>query len=212
MICISISEKSIEKCISLLEKVELAEIRLDLNDFGDEEIEKVFSCRRRLVATCRPGKYPKEIRFEKLKKAIVSGATYVDIEYEAPEEYQRNLMTYAHQHECYVIFSYHNYELTPELEELEKIMQGSFSMGCDVVKIATLVRVNRDNSKILSLYKSPGRLIAFGMGDLGKITRIVAPFLGAEFTYAAMDVGEPTAPGQIRYTQLKEFIASIQQI
>ena len=81
-----------------------------------------------------------------------------------------------------------------------------------MAKIVTLVRVNRDNSKILSLYKNPGRLIAFGMGDLGKITRIVAPFLGAEFTYAAMDEGDPTAPGQIRYSRLKEFIASIQQI
>jgi len=111
-----------------------------------------------------------------------------------------------------VILSYHNYEETPELEELETIIKNCFAQGCDVVKIVTLVRVNRDNSKILSLYRHPGRLIAFGMGDLGKITRIVAPFLGAEFTYAAMDEGDSTAPGQIRYTLLKEFIASIQQI
>lgn len=212
MICISIPEKNIDKCLELVEKSELCEIRLDLTEFGNTEIEKVFSCRKRLVATCRTGKFPREVRLEKLKQAIRCGATYVDIEYEASEEYKHELISYAHSHECYVIISYHNYELTPELEELENILGNCYAQGCDVAKIATLIRVNRDNSKILSLYKNPGRLIAFGMGDLGKITRIVAPFLGAEFTYAAMDEGESTAPGQIRYSRLMDFIASIQQI
>jgi 3-dehydroquinate dehydratase-1 len=212
MICVSISEKNVEKCLSFIEKAEISEIRLDMTEFGNDEIEKIFSCRKRLIATCRPLKYTPEKQLDVLKMAIRYGATYVDIEYEAPDEYKQELIDYAHHHECYVIISYHNYELTPELEELEQIMKNCFNQGCDIAKIVTLVRVNRDNSKLLSLYKSPGRLIAFGMGDLGKITRIVAPFLGAEFTYAAMDEGDPTAPGQIRYTRLKEFIASIQQI
>ncbi|MBN1416524.1 MAG: type I 3-dehydroquinate dehydratase [Bacteroidales bacterium] len=212
MICVSICEKDIQKCLAIIEKTEISEIRLDMTEFGDDEIEKVFSCRKRLIATCRPIKYSPERQMEILKKAIQCGATYVDIEYEAPDEYKQELIDYAHHHECYVIISYHNYEMTPEVEELEQIMKNCFAQGCDVAKIVTLVRVNRDNSKLLSLYKSPGRLIAFGMGDLGKITRIVAPFLGAEFTYAAMDEGEPTAPGQIRYTRLKDFIGSIQQI
>jgi 3-dehydroquinate dehydratase I len=212
MICVSICDKDIDKCLAIIEKSEVSEIRLDLTGFGDEEIERIFSRRKRLIATCRPLVYSPDKQLEILKKAVRSGATYVDIEYEAPEEYKQELIDYAHHHECYVIISYHNYEMTPELEELESIMKNCFIQGCDVAKIVTLVRVNRDNSKILSLYKGPGRLIAFGMGDLGKITRIVAPFLGAEFTYAAMDEGEPTAPGQIRYSRLKEFIASIQQI
>jgi len=212
MICVSVCEKNIEKCLAIIEKTEISEIRLDLTGFGDDEIEKVFSCRKRLIATCRPLKYSPDRQMEILKLAIRCGATYVDIEYESPDEYKQELIDYAHHHECYVIISYHNFEMTPEVEELEQIMKGCFAQGSDIAKIVTLVRVNRDNSKILSLYKSPGRLIAFGMGDLGKITRIVAPFLGAEFTYAAMDEGDPTAPGQIRYTRLKEFIASIQQI
>lgn len=212
MICVSICEKNIEKCLAIVEKNEISEIRLDLTGFGDDEIEKVFSCRKRLIATCRPLKYSPDRQMEILKTAIRYGATYVDIEYESPDEYKQELIDYAHHHECYVIISYHNFESTPEVEELERIMKDCFTQGCDIAKIVTLVRVNRDNSKLLALYKNPGRLIAFGMGDLGKITRIVAPFLGAEFTYAAMDDGDPTAPGQIRYSRLKEFIASIQQI
>ena len=212
MICVSIAEKNLEKCISSLEKVEIAEIRIDLTEFTNDEISQVFSQRKKLIATCRPGKYNDAGRTEKLKIAIESGATFVDIEYEAPDEYRNQLLDYAHCHQCDVIISYHNYEETPELDELENIMENCFKKGGDLAKIATHVNFNRDNSKIFSLYKAPGRLIAIGMGDLGKISRIVAPFLGAEFTYASLDESVTTAPGQISYTKLNKFILDIQQI
>jgi 3-dehydroquinate dehydratase-1 len=50
------------------------------------------------------------------------------------------------------------------------------------------------------------------MGELGKISRIVAPFLGAEFTYASLSDEDATAPGQISYTRLNQFFIDIQQI
>lgn len=212
MICASLAEKNPEICCSLLEKVDMAEIRLDLTEFTGDGINKVFSQRKKLIATCRPGKYSDNERMEKLKTAIAAGATFVDIEYEAPAEYRNQLIEFAHGHQCDVIISYHNFDRTPELPELEEIMLNCFEKGGDLAKIATLIKVNRDNSKILSLYKAPGRLIAIGMGDLGKISRIVAPFLGAEFTYASPDGGMETAPGQISYSRLDKFIREIQKI
>jgi 3-dehydroquinate dehydratase I len=212
MICVSIAEKDIEKCIKSLEKIEIAEIRIDLAEFNNDEIRKVFSLRKKMIATCRPGKIRDEERAEMLKVAIESGATFVDIEYEAPDDYRNDMIRFAHSHQCDVIISYHNYDKTPELEELENIVQNCYEMGADLAKIATHVNVNRDNSKILSLYKEPGRLVAIGMGDLGRISRIVAPFLGAEFTYASLNDMEATAPGQISYEKLNQFILEIQQI
>jgi 3-dehydroquinate dehydratase-1 len=212
MICVSIAEKDLEKCIRSLEKIAIAEIRIDLAEFNNDEIRKVFSLRKKMIATCRPGKIRDEERTEMLKIAIESGSTYVDIEYEAPEAYRYDMIGFAHSHQCDVIISYHNYERTPELEELETIVQNCYEMGADIAKIATHINVNRDNSKILSLYKAPGRLVAIGMGDLGKISRIVAPFLGAEFTYASLNEAETTAPGQISYEKLNQFILEIQQI
>jgi len=212
MICASIAEKDVEKCIESLEKVEMAEIRIDLAEYSNEEIRRVFSLRKKTIATCRPGKIREEERVEMLKIAIESGATYVDIEYEASPEYKNDLIDYAHKHQCDVIISYHNVDKTPELDELETIVHDCYAQGADLAKIATHVNVNRDNSKILSLYKAPGRLVAIGMGDLGRISRIVAPFLGAEFTYASLNEGEATAPGQISYDRLNQFIMQIQQI
>jgi 3-dehydroquinate dehydratase-1 len=50
------------------------------------------------------------------------------------------------------------------------------------------------------------------MGELGKISRIVAPFLGAEFTYASLTDDNATAPGQISYQRLNKYILEIMQI
>ena len=212
MICVSIGEQDINKCISYLNRVEIAEIRLDLTGFNTEEIERIFSTKKKLIATCRPGKYNDKERTNLLHTAIKAGASFVDIEYESSDQYRNDLMKFAHQSHSEVIISYHNFDYTPPLHELEKIMNDCFKMGGDVAKIATMVNVNRDNSKILSLYKAPGRLVAIGMGELGKISRIIAPFLGAEFTFASLDEGDSTAPGQIKYTKLNEFIMKIQEI
>jgi 3-dehydroquinate dehydratase-1 len=212
MICVSLAEKDPKVCLEILEKIEMAEIRIDLTESSDEDIRKIFSSRKKLIATCRPGKYSQPERIHKLKLAIESGATFVDIEYEAEVDFRNALIEFAHLRQCDVIISYHNYEKTPELDELEQIMHNCFEQGADMAKIATLIKVNRDNSKILSLYKAPGRLVAIGMGELGKISRIVAPFLGAEFTYASLTDDNITAPGQISYKRLNKYILEIMQI
>ena len=76
-----------------------------------------------------PEKSGTEERTEMLKIAIESGATYVDIEYEAPDDYRNDMIEFAHSHQCDVIISYHNYERTPELDELEKIVHNCFEHG-----------------------------------------------------------------------------------
>jgi 3-dehydroquinate dehydratase-1 len=212
MICVSLTEKNPDVCLEILEKVEMAEIRIDLAELSDKDIIKIFSSRKKLIATCRPGKYSQSERMYKLRLAIKSGATFVDIEFEAEPDFREAIIEFAHARQCDVIISYHNYEITPELDELETIMNKCFESGADIAKIATMVKVNRDNSKILSLYKAPGRLIAIGMGELGKISRIVAPFLGAEFTYASLSDENATAPGQINYKRLNKFILEIMKI
>lgn len=210
MICIAISDKDYEKCLDVLSKTDMAEIRLDLTLFNDEQIKQIFSLKKKLIATYRPNGKSNEERMSILKTAIEAGASYVDIEYEAPDAFRDELVKFAHQNNCDVIVSYHNFDFTPDCEDLEKIMWDCFRKGADVAKVVTMVKKNVDNSKLFSLYKNPGRLVAFGMGNLGKITRIVAPFLGAEFTFASMEEGLETAPGQIVHTSLRSLIRQIE--
>jgi 3-dehydroquinate dehydratase-1 len=212
MICVAISDTDFEKCLSMLKKTDMAEIRLDLTQFSEEQIRHLFSLQKKLIATYRPLEGKEEERMEQLKTAIEAGADYVDIEFESADEYRNEIIAFAHKHNCDVIISYHNYDCTPGLDHLRKIVAESFQKDADVIKIATMVRTNNDNASILSLYNIPGRVVAFGMGNLGKITRIVAPFLGAEFTYAAMDEGTETAPGQIKYSIMKSAIQQIENL
>jgi 3-dehydroquinate dehydratase I len=209
MICVAISDKDYRKCISVLTEVEMAEIRLDLTEYDEETIDLVFGQEIPLVATCRPDKMTEKEQYIKLRRAIEAGAKYVDIEIEANKEQREALVEVARKNNCKVIISYHNYTETPGLRELFNIVDECFNKGADVAKVATMVNSNSDNARLLSLYSEPKPIVAIGMGELGKISRIIAPLLGAEFTFAAEDLGEATAPGQISYSKMKALLDSI---
>lgn len=212
MVCVAISEKNVRKCLELLDHVEMAEIRLDLTEFGLDEIKTVFSHPTTTIATCRPDKMGKSEQLKRLTASIEAGANYVDIEIEADEDLRNLLISKAHKFNCKVIISYHNYDLTPGLRELAKVVDDCFKLGADIAKLATFSKSKADNARLLSLYNNEKPVVALGMGETGKITRIIAPLLGAEFTFAAMDEGLATAPGQITYTNLKTILDQLNQI
>jgi 3-dehydroquinate dehydratase-1 len=211
MICICIGEPAVEFCKKILvdPDVEMAEIRLDGAGLTPVEIQTVFSLHSRLIATCRPGKHTRDERAKILTTAIEAGAAFVDLEIEADPAFRNELIQTARDQECRVILSYHNFENTPDRKELEAIVDQCFSAGADIVKVACQVHSMSDCIRILSLYNhpeinhkndTPGELrqiIAVGMGEKGKITRVAAPFLGAPFTYASILRGLETAPGQL---------------
>ncbi|MBI4646581.1 MAG: type I 3-dehydroquinate dehydratase [Bacteroidia bacterium] len=205
MICVSIAEKDIKKCLTMMHKVDLAEIRLDLTTFTFEEIKQIFSASLRLIATCRPGRYSEIQRSEILLTAVKNGAAFVDIETEASEQYKKNIILTAKKNKCKIMVSYHNYESTPDEDTLQKIIKNGFRQGADIMKIACRVNVIPDCATLFSLYRCQKPLIAIGMGALGRITRIAAPYLGAPFTYASFEEGKETADGQIDFKTLKHF-------
>ena len=72
-----------------------------------------------------------------------------------------------------------------------------------IIKIATMVFSDTDTDRLRKLYDRPEPIIAIGMGEKGKITRIRACEWGAPFTYAAPYPDELTAPGQLCYQEMK---------
>lgn len=204
MICVAISDKNPKKCIEILSKVEMAEIRLDLTGYDNKTITKVFSAGTSCIATCRPDKMGLDNQYEALKTAMESGAAYVDIEIEAPKEQQEKLIKVAKANNTRIIISYHNYDETPSIDELHKIVNDCFIMGADVAKLAVQANSQQDAAKVLSLYSADKPVVALAMGDYGKISRLMAPMLGAEFTFASTDEGVGTAPGQITYSKMIE--------
>ncbi len=203
MICVSIANISFDECLTLLRKQEpeMAEIRLDQLDFTPEEVTTLFALPHIFIATHRPGDIDETERRQSLIAAINAGAAYVDLEVESDPDFIERVIMAARKNCSRIIISYHNYDDTPPKDELENIVAECFKMGGQIAKIACQVNKPADAARLLSLYDAPNaenkRLVAVGMGRLGKITRAAIPLLGAPFTFASMGAGKETAPGQM---------------
>jgi len=215
MICTSIGKTSFRECLDLLEPIEFAEIRLDLVDFTLSEIGTIFSLPKTFIATCRPGRHTVEQRTTMLRAAIQAGSGYLDLDSEEPAAFREPLQEEAVRAGWRLILSYHNFERTPTRNALEKIVEQCFNEGADIAKIACQVQSASDSARILSLYdRSDGRrnaLLAIGMGKKGSWTRIVAPFLGAPFTFAAVNDQLATAGGQFDRATLETIYRLIRK-
>ena len=206
MICLSIGKASVEECLEIIKDSELSEIRLDLNIYHEEDIKKIFSSGANLIATCREGKYNNEERKDLLSKAIEFGAKYIDVELTCDLAMKDHVINVAKESDCKVIISYHNYEKCPTREHMIDIINRCFDGKADIAKIVAKVNSVQDNVSIMSLYDTGREIIALGMGELGRITRIAAPFFGAQFTYAYPKGMRRTAHGQFSEEKIKEII------
>jgi 3-dehydroquinate dehydratase I len=181
--CVTISEKNIDTAIAIASRFQIAEVRLDLCDFDYEKIQLIFSSHSNLIATCRENHGANSARIERLKHAIALGAAYIDLEYEMETKDRMELVQLAKESRVKTIISHHNFEKTDSIEEFRKIIESSFDMGADYVKLATKVHTKEDSSRIVQLYGEYKNIIAFGLGEQAKFTRMTCLFLGAPFTY-----------------------------
>lgn len=205
-LCLSIANQSFDACKAWLKQVELAELRLDLLDFTNVELAELLSLDTSIVATCRFGNKSIPNRKEILKLAIDLGVDFVDIEIDADPDFVAEILEYAQRKQCKVILSYHNFEKTPGLDQLQNIIQEARLKHPDYVKLATLTQSSKDNANILKLYENHDHLIAFGMGEIGRSTRIDCLKLGARFTYVSGKSGAETAAGQFTYKEMRTIL------
>ena len=209
MVCVSIIESKIDKCIEILQQCEMAELRLDKIQPKLSEIQKLLKFDIPIIATCRSEKYNDEQRFEILKIAAKNGAAYIDIEIESTEDYCEKLKEIARKNNCKIIISYHNFEKTPDINELKNIIEQAKKHNADLIKIVTTAQTNNDVIRLLSLYETEKNIIAFAMGELGKSSRIESFKLGAPFIYAAFEEGQESAAGQMSMLQVNEILKDL---
>lgn len=213
MICVSIAERSAGECLKALAGLTFAEIRMDkIQLLAIKDVHDIFSVGMDLIATCRPGAFSEDERKRFLIAAIEAGASYVDIEADSDGSFKREVIERAQSRSCRVIVSFHDHEKTPEREELLGIVSLCFDSGGDIAKIACKVNSERDNARLLGLLDSGRDIIVIGMGEKGRITRIVAPLLGSPFTYAAPVRGRETAGGQLDRETMERYLRMLSGI
>lgn len=104
------------------------------------------------------------------------------------------------------IVSYHDFQWTPPVEELHRVIEQAQEHG-SIVKVSTMIRSEEDLAVIKSLlqvtWKRP--LCVIGMGDGWSQTRIELARLGSCLTYGYLD--QPAAPGQISAAELAARLA-----
>ena len=117
MICTSIQHKTYPQILDILNapEVEMAEIRLDLCELSDEEIEDLFGCSDTpLVATCRFGALPWEEVERRLSLAVSAGARFADLEIEAPASVSKRFQKLCRINGTEIIRSFHDFDSTPD--------------------------------------------------------------------------------------------------
>jgi 3-dehydroquinate dehydratase type I len=146
-----------------------------------------------------------------LTKAVALGSGYVDLEIRTGENLINNLKKTieTYQGRTQLILSYHNLARTPSLTDLRKKVEEGHRAGADIIKIVPYAEKMEDNLKALALIpyarKRGLEIITFCMGASGKISRIMAPFLGSYLSYASLSRGEESAPGQMTVGEMKHI-------
>ena len=194
----------------------------EIDELFTADVPLVATCRISEVAAADPSladlpEQGREIRAmqiaeKKLIRAIEAGARFVDVELEAQKQMSKRVRGAAHESGTVFIRSYHDFEGTDSLEALKAVVEKCVYHGADMVKIVTMAHCQADVDKVMALYSwvheekasgndrigalADGGLIAFCMGEAGRMSRLDALRHGAPYTYAALSAEESAASGQ----------------
>ena len=212
-----------------LDRCTLTEKQID--ELFSADVPLVATCRISEVAATEPslqlpGLTPQSIEIKamqiaerKLIRAIEAGARYVDVELEAQKQMSKRVRQAAHENGTIFIRSYHDFEGTDSCEALKAIIEKCVYHGADMVKIVTTAHSQADTDRVLGLYEwcrtysderisslADGGLIAFCMGEAGRLSRLDCLKAGAPYTYAALTEEDAAAPGQWPVDEMKKAV------
>ena len=215
-LCIPIVETTVGKALIAIKKAnrlaDLIELRVDY--LKNARLALLLQDRKKpLIVTNRRkeegGQYRGEERkrLSVLQEAIHLGADYIDLELATQKSWLQDLL--RNKRETKVILSFHDFRRTPSLKELQRISWQMIQLGADVIKIVPFARSWEDNLSILSLFpfakEKRQKIVAFCMGEKGKLSRIFSPLFGAAWTYASLNRSRTSAPGQLTVQEIKDI-------
>ena len=214
--CASVAEKTPKRVkqtlAKALKKSDYAEIRFDfLNpNLVPDALQQIKKDLRKCVCTLRPvsegGKFSgsEKNRISIMKLIAEYNPFLLDIELNSLSK-NKNLQRYLKSTGTDILVSWHSFKQTPGISVLKKKL-AQMKKFSNNIKIVTMAKSVNDATRVLSLYKNNNtKLIAFSMGNYGRISRILCLFLGSPYTYASL--GKPIAPGQFSVDEVKSIFA-----
>lgn len=230
-ICVSVCAETAGELIEQIKRAkdlaDVIEIRFDYLKNIEHLIWGQIKCFRQqfkgnLLATFRPKNKgqggQKELSLEERNNfwnysAVDESVDWIDFEYDFRLDNQKK---YFRSTVKKIIWSFHAFNIVPNennltsiFSELSELTINKYSgKGFDVLKLAVATKDITDSISIWKLLKKAKldhrQIIPIAMGESGKWTRILGLAHGALMTYAALDDGKETAPGQISARDLIE--------
>ena len=215
-ICVSVCAESTDQVLNRIHRAETAgadviEIRFDcLEELAG--FESLIDCLPEIPATYLFTFRPKEQgghRETTLRDRLkfwerahqVKRETYFLVDYEF------DLLLRLQPDGERLIYSYHDFQGTPgDLEERIETFSG---LSGATLKVAVMANDICDTVRLWQIFekaKDQGRrMIPIAMGEAGKWTRVLGLAHGASITYASLESGSQTAPGQISVDDLNNL-------
>ena len=217
--CVSIAEKTPRRLKQVvkkaLKKSDYVELRFDFlkPEKVPEALELVKNDLKKSVCTLRPksegGKFSgtEKERIAILKLIAEYNPFLLDIEFNSLKK-NKSLVNYLKKTKTPVLVSWHDFKKTPSVPSLNKMLN-QMAKFSENIKIVTSAKKAEDPAHVLSLYARVSKinLIAFAMGDFGRISRILCLYLGSPFTYVSL--GKAIAPGQFNLTEVKSIVGKL---
>ncbi len=215
-ICVSVPPRTVAEAAELVEKAErqhadFIEIRLDNLEKHGDLADIAHSSNTPLIATNRSIRYQGKFQGNETERkrilldAAKNGFEYVDVELDAPK--LKEIVGSLRKMGVKPIISFHEFNETPKLSQLNKVLRKEVQNGAYICKIVTTAKLVEDNLTVLDLLSKAckiARVVCFSMGDLGKPSRLLSPLFGGFFTMASLRSEKKTALGQLTIQEMRK--------
>ena len=234
-ICVPIVEKTRAEIIKAAEEIKT--LPADLVEWRADWFEQVFEAEvvfdvlqelRRILGelpllfTFRTKKEggEKEIDekyYRTLNQLVVESglADLIDVEVFIGDDIVNDLVRTAHENGVKVIGSNHDFEKTPEKDEIIRRLCRMQEMEVDLPKIAVMPREKEDVLTLLAATEEMNRkyadrpIITMSMAGDGVISRLCGEVFGSALTFGA--AGQASAPGQIGVKELRQILTVLHE-
>ncbi|MGO1043376.1 type I 3-dehydroquinate dehydratase [Clostridioides difficile] len=134
----------------------------------------------------------------------------IDVELFMGDEIVNEIVEFAHEKEVKVVMSNHDFNKTPEKEEIISRLCKMQKLGADLPKIAVMPQNERDVLVLLTATNEMVRvyadrpIITMSMAGMGVISRLCGEIFGSSLTFGAAK--KVSAPGQISVEELNSIL------
>ena len=134
----------------------------------------------------------------------------IDVEAFTGEEIVKSMIQEAHSYDVKVIASNHDFDATPEKDEIVRRLRMMQDYGADIPKMAVMPRNKQDVLTLLNATLEMSEqfadrpIITMSMAGTGVVSRLTGETFGSALTFGAAT--KASAPGQINVNELAQVL------